>query len=97
MKEKLWNIVDGTEAAQWSGPRRDRTVAIIVLSLEPSLLYLVGDPEDLATVWGKLKNQFQKRKWDNKLELRRILFSLRLKNGVSMQDHIKARTEINCR
>ena len=50
MKEKLWNIVDGTEAAQWSEPRRDRTVAIIVLSIEPSPFYLVGDPEDPATV-----------------------------------------------
>ena len=47
MKEGLWNIVDGTEAAP--GPendrytkflaRRIRALAIIVLSVEPSLLY----------------------------------------------------------
>ena len=65
-----------------------------MLSVEPSLLYLVGDPEDLAAVWGKLANQFQQRTWANKLELRRNLFSLRLKNGKSVQEHIKAMTEI---
>ena len=74
--------------------RRDRALAIIVLSVEPSLLYLVGDPEDPAAVWGKLANQFQKRTWANKLELRCNLFSLRLKNGESVQEHIKAMTEI---
>ena len=109
MKEKLWNIVDGTctEAApaldngRYANflPRRDRTLAIIVLSVQPaSLLYLVGDPEVSATVWGKLTNQFQKRTWANKLEMRRILFSLRLKNVVSLQEHIKSmRFSMICR
>ena len=101
MKEGLWNV-EGTEAAPGQEndryakflARRDRALAIIVLSVEPSLLYLVGDPEDPAAVWGKLANQFQKRTWANKLELRRNLFSLRLKNGESVQEHIKAMTEI---
>ena len=102
MNEGLWNIVDGTEAAP--GPendrytkflaRKNRALAIIVLSLEPSLLYLIGDPEDPTTLWEKLANQFQKRMWANKLELRRNLFSLRLKNGESVQEHVKAMTEI---
>ena len=90
MKEGLWNV-EGTEAAPGQEndryakflARRDRALAIIVLSVEPSLLYLVGDPEDPAAVWGKLANQFQKRTWANKLELWRNLFSLRLKNGES--------------
>ena len=61
MKKALWNIVDGTEAAP--GPendrytkflaRKNRALAIIALSLEPSLLYLIGDPEDPTTVWEK--------------------------------------------
>ena len=50
-----------------------------------------GDP---AAVWGKLANRFQKRTWANKLELRRNFFSLRLKNGESVQEHTKAMTEI---
>ena len=102
MKQKLWNIVDGTEAAPGEDnnryaqflPRRDRTLAIIVLSVEYSPLYLVGDPEDPATVRGKLENQFQKRTWAKKQELRCIRFALQLKNSESMQEHVKAVTEI---
>ena len=65
-----------------------------MLSVEPSLLYLIGDPEDPVVVWKKLADQFQKKTWANKLELCRKLFSLRLKDGDSMQDHIKGMTEV---
>ena len=65
----------------------------IVLSVQPSLLYLIGDPEDPCEVWQKLESQFQKTKWSNKLQLRRKLISLRLKEGDSVQEHIKAMTE----
>ena len=74
--------------------RRDRALAIIVLSVEPSLLYLIGDPEDPIIVWQKLADQFQKKTWANKLELRRKLYSLRLRDGDSVQDHIKTMTEV---
>ena len=74
--------------------KKDRAQAIIVLSIEPSLLYLIGEPEDPDVVWEKLANQFQKSTWANKLELRRKHFSLCLKDGESVQKHIKALTEI---
>ena len=72
--------------------RRDR--AIIVLSLEPSLLYLWGDPQDPAVVWQKLFDQFQKKSWANKLTLRRKLYSLKLKESEPVQNHIKTMMEI---
>ena len=59
MKDGLWNIVNGTENAPSASDadrrakfatRRDRALAIIVLSVEPSLLYLVGNPEDPIVV-----------------------------------------------
>ena len=74
--------------------RKDKALATIVLPVQPSLLYLIGDPEDPSEVWQKLESQFQKRTWANKLQLRRKLFSLRLKEGDSVQEHIKAMTEI---
>ena len=74
--------------------RRDKALATVVLSVEPSLLYLLGEPVDPRIVWEKLRDQFQKKTWANKLSLRRRLYSLRLKNGDSMQDHIKSLTEI---
>lgn len=74
--------------------RRDRALAMIVLSVEPTILYLLGDPEDPIVVWKKLSDHFQKKTWANKLELRRRLYSLRLKEGGSVQEHIKSMTEI---
>ena len=102
MREALWSIVSGTETAPTEREaeikfvrRRDRALATIVLSLDPSLLYLLGtDPEDPAVVWKKLEDQFQKKTWANKLALRRKLYTLRLKDGESVQGHIKAILEI---
>ena len=61
IKEGLWSIVDGTETAppendadkyrKFAG-RRNCALALIVLSIEPSLLYLIGDPDSPVTVWG---------------------------------------------
>ena len=73
--------------------RKDRALAMIVLCLEPSLLYLIGDPDDLGVVWKKLADQFQKKTWANKLALRRRLYSLKLKEGDSVHNHIKLMTE----
>ncbi len=58
MRDGLWGIVSGTETAPAEGAdrqskflaRRDRALATIVLTVDPSLLYLVGDPEDPVTV-----------------------------------------------
>ena len=33
--------------------RRDRALAIIVLFVDPAVLYLIGDPEEPTTVWKK--------------------------------------------
>ena len=74
--------------------RRDQALATIVLTVEPSLLYLIGDPKDPVIVWKKLQDQFQKKNWANKLALRRRLHSLQLKDGDSVQDHIKAMIEL---
>ncbi len=93
MKDGLWNIVNekepaprAVEEAEAYGKfmlRRDRALAIIGLSVHPSMLYLIGtDPEDPVAVWKKLMQQFQKA---NKLELRRKLYSLKLREDESVQ------------
>ena len=102
LKEGLWGIVSRTEQSpdvkDENFPkflaRKDKALATIVLSVQPSLLYLLGEPEDPADVWKKIESQFQRRTWANKLQLRRKLFSLRLKEGDSVQEHVKAMTEI---
>ena len=84
IKEGLWDIVNGTETAPTEGVerqakfamRRDKALAMIVLAVEPSLLYLIGsDPTDPVVVWRTLADQFQHKTWANKLELKaKIIF-----------------------
>ena len=75
--------------------RRDKALAIFVLAMESSLLYLVGqDPTDPVAVWKILADQFQRKTWANKVELKQKLFSLRLAEGGSVQEHIKFMSEI---
>ena len=84
-KDVLWGIVNETEvdpgrdhaeAHTKFTVRRDRALAIIVLSIEPSLLYLIGEPEDPVVVWRKLRDHFKKKTWENRLDLRRKLYIL---------------------
>ncbi|ORU94977.1 MAG: hypothetical protein A6F71_10150 [Cycloclasticus sp. symbiont of Poecilosclerida sp. M] len=102
MKEGLWKIADGTEVAPGEGDagyskfvgRHDKALAIVVLSVDPTLLYLIGEPTDPKAVWDKLADQFQKKTWANKLEMRRKLHSLRMKEDDSVQGHIRRMTEV---
>ena len=102
IKDSLWGIVSGTEAVPEAKgearrkylARRDKALAIIVLAVDPSLLYLLGYPVDPRAVWTKLEEQFQRKTWPNKLHLRRKLFSMKLREGESVNEHIKAMTEI---
>ena len=103
MKDNLWDIVSGIEPLPAEGnadahrkffTRSDRILAIIVLAVDPSLLYLLGDPKDPQAVWEKLEEQFQCKTWSNKLQLWRTLYALKLKEGEPMNAHIKAMSEI---
>ena len=102
MKQGVWKIVDGTEVApdrnniaavSKYNDRRDKALSSLVLSVEPSLLYLLGDPQDPVIVWKKLCDQFQKKTWSNKLILRRKLLSLKPKENESIQGYIKEMVE----
>lgn len=104
MKEELWGIVEETEVPpavdatdavkNKYAARKAKALATIVLSIETSLLYLVGEPTNPVDVWKQLRDQFQQKTWANKLLLRRQLHSLRLKEGDSIQGHIKKMTEL---
>ena len=87
MKDGLWGIVNGSETVPEDASaerlskfetRKDCALATVMLSIDPSLLYLIGDPRDPVTVWTTLSNQFQKKTWANRLALRRKLHSVQL-------------------
>lgn len=102
-KEGVWGVVSGTETApaedaddkvkERYAVRRDKALATIVLSVDTSLLYLLGNPDNPLSVWRKLEEQFQKKSWVNRLNLRRKLHSLKLKDGESVQEHVKTMVE----
>ena len=103
MKESLWGIISGTEEMPGKDnadtcrkfmARRDRALTIMVLAVDPLLLYLLGYPEDPKAVWKKLEEQFQPKTWSNKLQLQRKLYTLKLKEGGSVNEHIKTMSEI---
>ena len=101
MKHGVWEIVEGTEVAPNGvaalskfNDRRDRALSLLVLSLDPSQLYLLGsEPQDPVVVWKQLCDQYQKKTWSNKLVLRRKLLSLKPNENESIQTHIKAMME----
>eukprot|EP00794_Sanderia_malayensis_P020843 gene20843-22886_t len=104
MKDSLWSLIDGTETVplQTEAERhakyvtkKNRALGTVVLLIELCLLYLLGDLQDPVVVWNKLATQFQKKTWANKLALRRKLYSLRLKESQSVQQHIKEMTEVS--
>ena len=62
MRDGVWGIVAKTEVSPSPDKaedlakfvaRRDRALATIVLSVDPSLLYLLGDPQDPAVLFGR--------------------------------------------
>ena len=59
MRDGVWGIVSKTEESPSADEpdvlakfvaTKDRALATIVLSVDPSLLYLIGDPQDPAIV-----------------------------------------------
>ena len=104
IREGLWGIVSETEECPDRATEadkhakfmawKDRALATIVLAVEPSLLYLLGNPEDPVAVWNRLSGQFQKKTWANKLNLRKKLFTMKLSDSGSMKEYIRKMTEI---
>ena len=79
IKDVLWSIVSGMEresterdeALEKFAVKCDKALATIVLAMEPHLLYLYGnDLTDPVAVWRVLSEQFQRKTWANKLELK---------------------------
>ncbi len=97
LKDGLWGIVQGSEVAPADAAdlniRWDKALAILGLSINPTLLYLLDGVNDPKVAWKKLHDQYCENTWANKLELRKRLHSLRLNEGGSVQDHIRKMTE----
>ena len=103
MKDDLWGVVIESERPFEENKsdeyamfvvRRDCALSIIVLAMDPSLLYLFDDPNNPVTVWKKLENHLQRKTWCNKLELQCKLHLLYLKDRGKVQEHFKIMTNL---
>lgn len=102
LRKELWDIVQGEETAPDQTnvghkkfcSRSNRALSLIVMAVEPRMLYLIGEPENPKIVFDKLCNVFQKKTWANKLRLRKKLYSLRLVGGAGVHQHLKNFTEV---
>ena len=68
--------------------RKQRALGTIVLTISTQLHYLPTCPVEVWTILA------QRKSWPNVLERRRKLHSLRLKEGESVQAHLKEITEL---
>ena len=102
IKEVLWNVVIGNENAPENQGKQVKSLlwrylvlATIVLSVDPTLLPLLGlDPDSQVVVWKNLADQFQKNTWVKELSPKRRLYNLKLKARQLIQKHVKMLTEI---
>lgn len=97
----LWDIVMERESPPTSADglyafnvRKSRALSTIVLTIKPSLLYLIGDPSDPIVVWKKLEKHYQGSTWANQFSLRKKLYSMKMVEGDSVLEHVRTATEL---
>ncbi|GJT67395.1 retrovirus-related pol polyprotein from transposon TNT 1-94 [Tanacetum coccineum] len=72
----------------------EKAHSTILLSLSDDVLYEVTDEETTAGVWKKLEKLYMTKSLTNKLLLKQRLFSLRIKEGMTLKDHLDALNSI---
>ncbi|GJT21706.1 hypothetical protein Tco_0891643 [Tanacetum coccineum] len=86
---KLTNMTDAKYNSQ-----DEKAHSIILLCLSDEVIYEVADEETAAGVWKKLEKLYMTKSLINKLLLKQRLFSLRMKEGSSLKEHLDALNSI---
>jgi hypothetical protein len=102
----LWNVVDGTEvladdataAARAEFVKRSqRGYSTIVLAIGTSELYLLTSSEHPKEAWDALRKHFERDTIANKLFLKKQYFRTEMKEGTSVEKHLKHMKELTDR
>ena len=102
----LWGVVDGSDVladganAQATTDYRKRTqkaFTSIVMAVGTSQLYLITSTESPRDAWDILRNHFERDTLANKLFLKKQYFWNEMKEGTSMEAHLKHMKEITDR
>ena len=91
----MWNCVTGGgEEADRTPAKRDEAFAVIITNIDPSVLYIVGDTEDPAVCWERLKQHFDRRTLSSKLFLKKKFFRAKMEAGESLNVHLRKMKEL---
>ena len=103
MAKELWSLVDGSEilaseataaAAALFQSRLHKAFSTIVLAIDSAQLYLVTSCEQPKQAWDALKNHFERETLANKLLLKKQYFRSEMKEGTSVDQHLKHMKDI---
>ena len=102
----LWGVVDGSETLAEGATvavttefqkKSQRAFSTLVLAISTPQLYLVTSCEEPAQAWTELKNHFERDTLANKLFLKKQYFRLEMKEGTSIEKHLKHMKELTDR
>ena len=104
LAKDLWGLVDGAEAEPAEGAaacvladyrkRSQKAFSVIALVVSSSQLYLVTSCEQPGQAWKALRNNFEHDTLVNKLLLKKRYFRLEMKEGTSVEKHLKNMKEL---
>ena len=100
--KEVWEHVDGTvqppgedEAALARHAKaQQKAMAALVMGISSNLIYLVTSCTTPKELWDTLKAQFERNTLANKLFLKRQYFTTKMREGQSVQDHLRCMKEI---
>uniref|UniRef100_A0A1X7U4T2 DUF4219 domain-containing protein n=1 Tax=Amphimedon queenslandica TaxID=400682 RepID=A0A1X7U4T2_AMPQE len=103
LSKGLWDIVTGKEVLKENPTiaqeaefrsRSQKAISTIVMSTESSQLYLVTLYKKPVGAWKALGDHFEGDTLVNKLMLKKQYFHMEMKEGTSMEEHIKRMKEL---
>ena len=99
----LWGYVDGSEtlredasAQQQADFRKasQKAFSTIVMAISTSQLYLITSVEEPKNAWDALRDHYERDTLANKLMLKKQYFRTEMKEGTSIENHIKHMKEL---
>ena len=103
LSKGLWKYVDGTERLAEDATEAVRrtfrensqkALSTIVMAISTPQLYLVTSCETPQDVWDTLRSHFERETLANKLFLKKKYFRKEMKEGTSMEVHLKEMKEL---
>ena len=94
----LWGLVDGTEVLADDATttvqalfrsRLQKAFSTIALAIDSAQLYLITSSEEPKQAWDALRKHFERETLANKLFLKKQYFRSEMKEGTSVEQHLK--------